>query len=58
MFAYSFPDVIGDKMVRGTIGAGIIAILWAGLGGFFVIWLLRTILFGKKRVKATAKARR
>jgi TM2 domain-containing membrane protein YozV len=49
VFAYSFPGVIGDKMVRGTIGAGIIAILWAGIGGFVIVWLLRLTFFGKKR---------
>jgi hypothetical protein len=56
VFTYSFPTAIGEKMVRGTIGAGIIAILWAGIGGFVVVWLLRMTLFGKKR--ATGKGRR
>jgi hypothetical protein len=56
VFAYSFPGAIGEKMVRGTIGAGIIAILWAGIGGFVIVWLLRMTLFGKKR--AAAKGRK
>jgi hypothetical protein len=55
VFAYSFPGVVGDKMVRGSIGAGIIAILWAGIGGFVVVWLLRMTFFGKKRVAAKKK---
>lgn len=49
VFAYNLPDSIGDQMVRGTIGAGIIAILWAGIGGFLLIWLLRLMFFSKKR---------
>jgi hypothetical protein len=56
VFAYTFPDAITGKMVRGTIGAGIEAILWAGIGGFLLVWLLRMVLFGKKR--ATAKGRK
>jgi hypothetical protein len=55
VFAYSFPGAIGEKMVRGTIGSGIIAILWAGIGGFVVVWLLRMTLFGKKRASAKKK---
>jgi hypothetical protein len=55
VFAYSFPGVIGDKMVRGTIGAAIIAILWAGIGGFVILWLLRMTFFGKKRATVKKK---
>ncbi len=55
VFAYSFPDAIGEKMVRGTIGAGIVAILWAGIGGFVIVWLLRMTFFGKKRATAKKK---
>jgi len=55
VFAYSFPGAIGEKMVRGTVGAGIIAILWAGIGGFVVVWLFRMTLFGKKRATAKKK---
>ena len=55
VFAYSFPGAFGEKMVRGTIGAGIIAILWAGIGGFVVVWLLRMTLFGKKRPPGKVK---
>jgi hypothetical protein len=49
VFAYSYPTSITENLVRGAIGAGIVAILWAGIGGFFVIWMARTILLGKKR---------
>ncbi len=55
VFAYSFPDAIGEKMVRGTIGSGIVAILWAGIGGFVIVWLLRMTFVGKKRATAKKK---
>jgi hypothetical protein len=55
VFAYSFPSAIGDKMVRGTIGAGIGAILAAAIGGFLIVWMLRLTLFGKKRAAAKKK---
>jgi hypothetical protein len=55
VFGYSYPGSVTESLVRGAVGAGIVAILWAGIGGFFVIWLARTILLGKRRGPAKKK---
>ncbi|HEY3353887.1 MAG TPA: hypothetical protein VGQ83_11610 [Polyangia bacterium] len=57
VFAGLYPSNVSQNLVRGAIGAGIQAILAAGIGGFFVIWLARTILLGKRRAPVKVKGK-